>query len=90
MDADLVVLSPDPNVFRHSNPLAGLANGGAFVVQSDKTADELRAVTGLDFGYKEDAPKKEREHARLLWTRWWSEQQTSTTNANADGRSTRR
>ena len=26
-----VVLSPDPNVFRHSNPLAGLADGGAFV-----------------------------------------------------------
>ncbi len=33
-----VVLSPDPNVFRHSNPLAGLAQGGAFVVQSDKPA----------------------------------------------------
>ena len=38
-----VVLSPDPNVFRHSNPLAGLANGGAFVIQSDKTPDELWA-----------------------------------------------
>ena len=36
-----VVLSPDPNVFRHSNPLAGLAAGGAFVIQSDKTPDEL-------------------------------------------------
>ncbi|HEX2779990.1 MAG TPA: 2-oxoacid:acceptor oxidoreductase family protein, partial [Gemmatimonadaceae bacterium] len=30
-----VVLSPDPNVFRHSNPLAGLAEGGVFVIQSD-------------------------------------------------------
>jgi pyruvate-ferredoxin/flavodoxin oxidoreductase len=29
-----VVLSPDPNVFRHSNPLAGLADGGTFVIQS--------------------------------------------------------
>ncbi len=29
-----VVLSPDPNVFRHSNPLAGLAPGGTFVIQS--------------------------------------------------------
>ncbi len=29
-----VVLSPDPNVFRHSNPLAGLAHGGTFVIQS--------------------------------------------------------
>ena len=36
-----VVLSPDPNVFRHSDPLAGLANGGAFVIQSDKTPQEL-------------------------------------------------
>ena len=30
-----VVLSPDPNVFRHSNPLAGLSEGGVFVIQSD-------------------------------------------------------
>ena len=36
-----VVLSPDPNVFRHSNPLAGLTNGGAFVIQSDKSPEEL-------------------------------------------------
>ncbi|HEY7236239.1 MAG TPA: 2-oxoacid:acceptor oxidoreductase family protein [Gemmatimonadaceae bacterium] len=35
-----VVLSPDPNVFRHSNPLAGLAEGGAFVIQSDKSPEE--------------------------------------------------
>jgi len=34
-----VVLSPDPNVFRHSNPLAGLADGGAFVIQSDLTPE---------------------------------------------------
>jgi pyruvate-ferredoxin/flavodoxin oxidoreductase len=32
-----VVLSPDPNVFRHSNPLAGLAAGGAFVIQTDRS-----------------------------------------------------
>ena len=30
-----VVLSPDPNVFRHSDPLAGLADGGVFVIQSE-------------------------------------------------------
>jgi pyruvate-ferredoxin/flavodoxin oxidoreductase len=30
-----VVLSPDPNVFRHSDPLAGLAEGGVFVIQSE-------------------------------------------------------
>jgi pyruvate-ferredoxin/flavodoxin oxidoreductase len=30
-----VVLSPDPNVFGHSNPLHGLKKGGVFVIQSD-------------------------------------------------------
>ncbi len=38
-----VVLSPDPNVFLHSNPLAGLVRGGAFVIQSDKTTEEFWA-----------------------------------------------
>ena len=33
-----VVLSPDPNVFRHSNPLAGLTDGGVLVMQSDRDA----------------------------------------------------
>jgi pyruvate-ferredoxin/flavodoxin oxidoreductase len=36
-----VVLSPDPNVFRHSNPLAGLSQGGVFIIQSDKEPLEL-------------------------------------------------
>jgi pyruvate-ferredoxin/flavodoxin oxidoreductase len=36
-----VVLSPDPNVFRHSNPLAGLSEGGVFVIQNDLPASEL-------------------------------------------------
>ena len=30
-----VVLSPDPNAFRHSNPLAGLSRGGTFIIQSE-------------------------------------------------------
>ncbi|MBI2426086.1 MAG: 2-oxoacid:acceptor oxidoreductase family protein [Candidatus Hydrogenedentes bacterium] len=30
-----VVLSPDPNVFNHSNALAGLKDGGVFIIQSD-------------------------------------------------------
>jgi len=30
-----VVMSPDPNVFSHSNPLAGLKRGGVFIIQSD-------------------------------------------------------
>ncbi|MGC9451111.1 MAG: 2-oxoacid:acceptor oxidoreductase family protein [Oceanipulchritudo sp.] len=29
------VLSPDPNVFSHSNPLFGLIKGGTFIIQSD-------------------------------------------------------
>jgi pyruvate-ferredoxin/flavodoxin oxidoreductase len=36
-----VVLSPDPNVFRHSNPLAGLSDGGVFVIQGDLEPDAL-------------------------------------------------
>jgi pyruvate-ferredoxin/flavodoxin oxidoreductase len=36
-----VVLSPDGNVFRHSNPLAGLAEGGVFVIQSDQAPAAL-------------------------------------------------
>ena len=37
-----VVLSPDPNVFKHTNALAGLKKGGCFIIQSDKTnADDV-------------------------------------------------
>ncbi len=38
-----VVLSPDPNVTRHSDPLAGLAAGGVFVIQSDRAPEDLWA-----------------------------------------------
>ncbi len=30
-----VVLSPDPNVFKHTNALAGLKKGGCFIIQSE-------------------------------------------------------
>jgi pyruvate-ferredoxin/flavodoxin oxidoreductase len=36
-----VVLSPDPNVFRHSNPLAGMREGGVFVIQSHESPEDL-------------------------------------------------
>jgi pyruvate-ferredoxin/flavodoxin oxidoreductase len=36
-----VVLSPDPNVFRNSAPLAGLQEGGVFVIQTDDDPEEL-------------------------------------------------
>jgi pyruvate-ferredoxin/flavodoxin oxidoreductase len=39
-----VALSPDPNVFRHSDPLAGLADGGAFVLQSDRSPEDAWAA----------------------------------------------
>ena len=35
-----VVLSPDPNVFSHTNPLAGLKKGGVFIIQSDLDSPE--------------------------------------------------
>jgi len=35
-----VVLSPDPNVFQHTNALAGLKEGGVFIVQSDQPSPE--------------------------------------------------
>jgi pyruvate-ferredoxin/flavodoxin oxidoreductase len=35
-----VVLSPDPNVFHHTNALAGLKEGGVFVIQSDQPSPE--------------------------------------------------
>jgi pyruvate-ferredoxin/flavodoxin oxidoreductase len=35
-----VVLSPDPNVFQHTNALAGLREGGVFVIQSDRPSPE--------------------------------------------------
>jgi pyruvate-ferredoxin/flavodoxin oxidoreductase len=36
-----VVLAPDPNVFRHSNPLAGMEEGGIFIIQSDLSQEEF-------------------------------------------------
>ncbi|MEJ2240129.1 MAG: 2-oxoacid:acceptor oxidoreductase family protein, partial [Gemmatimonadales bacterium] len=35
------VLAPDPNVFRHSNPLAGMEDGGVFIMQSDLSEEEF-------------------------------------------------
>ena len=35
-----VVLSPDPNVFQHTNALAGLKEGGVFIIQSDHASPE--------------------------------------------------
>jgi pyruvate-ferredoxin/flavodoxin oxidoreductase len=35
-----VVVAPDPNVFTHSNPLAGLNKEGVFIIQSDATTEE--------------------------------------------------
>ena len=32
-----VVMSPDPNVFHHTNALAGLKEGGVFILQTEQT-----------------------------------------------------
>ena len=34
------MLSPDPNVFKHTNALAGLKDGGSFIIQSEKETPE--------------------------------------------------
>lgn len=36
-----VVLSQDPNVFKHTNPLMGIQENGVFVIQSTATPEEL-------------------------------------------------
>ena len=36
-----VVLSPDGNVFRHSDPLAGMEEGGVFVIQSHEEPEQV-------------------------------------------------
>ncbi len=36
-----VVLSPDGNVFRHSDPLAGMGEGGVFVIQSHEEPEQV-------------------------------------------------
>ena len=46
-----VVLSPDPNVFLHTNALAGLKEGGVFIIQSDlPTPEEVWA--DIPIGYQ--------------------------------------
>jgi pyruvate-ferredoxin/flavodoxin oxidoreductase len=35
-----VVLSPDPNVFEHSNPVSGLKKGGVLVIQSSRESTD--------------------------------------------------
>jgi hypothetical protein len=37
-------------------------------------AEELRAVTGVDTGYDDDAPKRQREESRQRWLDWWNKQ----------------
>ncbi len=36
-----VVLSPDPNVYKTTNPLAGMKDGGTLIIQSEMTPEEL-------------------------------------------------
>ncbi|MFH1762798.1 MAG: 2-oxoacid:acceptor oxidoreductase family protein [Gemmatimonadota bacterium] len=36
-----VVLAPDPNVYKSTNPLAGMKEGGTLIIQSEMTPEEL-------------------------------------------------
>jgi len=36
-----VVLAPDPNVYRSTDPLAGIKEGGTLIIQSDMTPEEV-------------------------------------------------
>ena len=47
-----VVLSPDPNVFHHTNALAGLGENGVFVVQSD-LGDAARVWETIPINYQQ-------------------------------------
>jgi pyruvate-ferredoxin/flavodoxin oxidoreductase len=69
-----VVLSPDPNVFGHSNPLFGLKEGGVFIIQSDlETPEKVWESIPIQYQrfikekkiqvYYEDAFKVAREEA---------------------------
>jgi pyruvate-ferredoxin/flavodoxin oxidoreductase len=58
-----VVLSPDPNVFRHSNPLAGLEENGVFVIQNDGTPEELWNSLPAD---AQQAVKERKLHVHCL------------------------
>jgi len=43
-----VVLSPDGNVFLHSDPLAGMEEGGVFIIQSHEAPEEVWASIPAD------------------------------------------
>ncbi|MFQ5550399.1 MAG: 2-oxoacid:acceptor oxidoreductase family protein, partial [Gemmatimonadales bacterium] len=57
-----VVLSPDPNAFRHTNPLAGLSEGGVFMIQNDR--DHVEWWKGLP----EQAQRHIKEHAIRVYS----------------------
>jgi pyruvate-ferredoxin/flavodoxin oxidoreductase len=48
-----VVLSPDPNVLHHTNALAGLKDGGVFVIQSDRGSPE-RVWASIPANYQQE------------------------------------
>lgn len=37
-------------------------------------SDELRAVTGEDFGFDPEAPRRRREEVKARWSEWWTRQ----------------
>ncbi len=52
-----VVLSPDPNVFHHTNALAGLKDGGTFIIQSD-LKDPASVWASIPIGFQQTIVEK--------------------------------
>ncbi len=52
-----VVLSPDPNVFHHTNALAGLKEGGTFIIQSD-LADPEKVWAAIPIAFQQTIVEK--------------------------------
>jgi hypothetical protein len=76
-------LGPNPKKWRHwwarnqtRSRIGWLVDGlgSKDTAMRRSASEELRAVTGIDLGYNEDSPKRQREDARVRWVRWWNEQ----------------
>ena len=63
----------DENRTRHRLEwlIDGLSHKEAAVRQS--AIDDLRRITGEDFGYQTDLPRRDRDQVIAKWRAWWSE-----------------
>ncbi len=54
-----VVLSPDPNVFGHTNAVAGLKKGGVFIMQADRDASDAEVWESIPAIFRALIKRKE-------------------------------